>query len=80
MKSGLPTGKNLFCHTLVAGSLILLPATSHAVRFNLGELEGSFDSDIRVGASWRVSDIDPQNVSPGNFPGGEAQSSTNDDG
>lgn len=80
MKSGLPTGKNLFCHTLVAGSLILLPATSHAVRFNLGELEGGFDSNISVGASWRVSDIDPQNVSPGNFPGGEAQSSTNDDG
>ncbi len=51
-----------------------------AVDFKLGEIEGSFSSDLSIGASWRVDDIDPTLVTPGNFSGGLASSDTADDG
>lgn len=54
--------------------------TTSALNFNLGAIDGSFDSTLTAGVSWRMADIDPQNASPGNLPGGQALSSTNDDG
>lgn len=56
------------------------PAITSAMNFNLGPIDGSFDSTLSAGASWRMADIDPQNASPGNLTGGQALSSTNDDG
>ncbi len=51
-----------------------------AVEFKLGEINGSFSSELSIGASWRIDDIDPTLVTPGNFPGGLASSNTADDG
>ncbi|WBU40409.1 MULTISPECIES: DUF1302 domain-containing protein [Marinobacter] len=65
---------------ILACSLFTIPISSQAARFQLGDLHGSFDSTISIGASWRATGIDKELVAPGNFPGGEAQSSTNDDG
>jgi len=56
-----------------------LPA--HAVKFNLGEIDGTFTSNLSVGASWRMEDADNNFLSPGNTNGkGKASSSTTDDG
>ncbi len=55
-------------------------APAIAVDFKLGEIDGSFSSDLSIGASWRVEDIDPTLVTPGNFSGGLASSNTADDG
>ncbi|MFL1454910.1 DUF1302 domain-containing protein [Marinobacter sp. GN3S48] len=65
---------------ILACSLAAIPLSSQAARFQFGELQGSFDSTISVGAGWRASDVNEEHVAPGNFPGGEAQASTNDDG
>ncbi|MBT8092434.1 MAG: DUF1302 domain-containing protein, partial [Gammaproteobacteria bacterium] len=62
----------------VCGLAFAMPAG--AVDFKLGEIEGSFSSDLSIGASWRVEDVDPTLVAPGNFPGGLASSNTADDG
>ena len=60
-------------------SLATVPAM--AGEFELGEFEGSFNSQISLGASWRMSDIEPRLVTPGNAPGfGMASTSTADDG
>ncbi len=59
---------------------LALPMSSTAADFMLGQIEGSFNSELSLGASWRVEDIDPDLVTPGNFPGGRASSNTTDDG
>ena len=51
-----------------------------AVDFKLGDIEGSFSSELSIGASWRIENIDRTLVTPGNFPGGLASSDTADDG
>jgi len=61
-------------------SVLALPAPALAAEFTIGEIEGSFNSEISIGASWRVDEIDPGLVTPGNFPGGRASSNTADDG
>src|SRR3982750_2913668 len=33
-------------------------AQAHAVAFNIGEIEGTFDSSLSVGASWGLRDAD----------------------
>ncbi|MEP5763845.1 MAG: DUF1302 domain-containing protein [Halieaceae bacterium] len=56
-----------------------LPA--QAVKFNWGEIDGSFTSTLSAGASWRMEDADKDFLSPGNSNGkGRASSSTTDDG
>jgi len=46
-----------------------------------GDWEGSFNSQISLGSSWRMSDMEPRLVTPGNAPGfGMASTSTADDG
>ena len=51
----------------ICGLAFSMPAG--AVDFKLGEIEGSFSSELSIGASLRVDDIDPTLVTPGNFPG-----------
>lgn len=70
----------LYSFPLVSSALLMAPNTSQAFQFDFGEVSGSFDSSLSIGASWRLEDIDTEHVSAGNYPGGEAQSSTNDDG
>lgn len=54
---------------------------AQAVKFSLGELDGTFTSNLSVGASWRMEDADWDHLSPGNTNGrGKASVSTTDDG
>ncbi|MEP1472261.1 MAG: DUF1302 domain-containing protein [Halieaceae bacterium] len=67
---------------MVAGLLaagLTMPAS--AVKFELGPFEGTFTSNLSVGASWRTESADNRVLSPGNTNGkGRASSSTADDG
>lgn len=54
-----------------------LAAPAFGVTFNIGEIEGQFDSSLSVGASWSVRGADPDLV--GRVNGGTAASSTSDD-
>ncbi|MCG8315436.1 MAG: DUF1302 domain-containing protein [Pseudomonadales bacterium] len=71
---------NRFSIPILAASLLTVSGNGQAFKFRLGEIDASFDSSISIGASWRTEDIKEDNVSGGNYPGGIAQSSTNDDG
>ncbi|CAM2841062.1 Protein of unknown function [Pseudomonas gessardii] len=51
---------------------------AQAVSFNIGEIEGQFDSSLSVGASWGMRDADRKLV--GTVNGGSGQASTGDDG
>jgi len=63
----------------ISASLLAVPAV--AGEFQWGDWEGSFNSQISIGAGWRMSDMEPRLVTPGNAPGfGEASTSTADDG
>jgi len=63
----------------ISASLLAVPAV--AVDFEWGDWEGSFNSQISLGSSWRMSDMEPRLVTPGNAPGfGTASTSTADDG
>ncbi|TWC31357.1 uncharacterized protein DUF1302 [Pseudomonas sp. SJZ079] len=54
-----------------------LAAPAFGVTFNIGEIEGQFDSALSVGASWSVRGADPDLI--GRVNGGTAASSTSDD-
>ena len=63
----------------IAASLLAVPAG--AAEFQWGDWEGSFNSQISLGSNWRMSDMEPRLVTPGNAPGfGMASTSTADDG
>jgi len=53
-------------------------AQAQAISFSIGEIEGTFDSSLSVGASWGMRDADDALV--GTVNGGSGQSSTGDDG
>jgi len=53
-------------------------AQAQAVSFNIGEIEGQFDSSLSVGSSWGMRDADRSLV--GTVNGGTGQASTGDDG
>ena len=55
-----------------------IAAPAFGVSFNIGEIEGQFDSQLSVGASWSMRGADPSLVGARN--GGEASSQTGDDG
>jgi hypothetical protein len=55
-----------------------LAAPAFGVTFNIGEIEGQFDSSLSVGASWSTRSADPDLVGTRN--GGQASSQTGDDG
>ncbi|MEN0105268.1 MAG: DUF1302 domain-containing protein [Pseudomonas sp.] len=57
-------------------SLGSLPA--QAIDFNIGEVEGRFDSALSIGASWSTQSPDPDFISVSS--GGEADSRASDDG
>ena len=64
---------------LFVSATLSIPAV--AADFQWGEIEGSFNSQISVGASWRMSERDPLLITPGNAPGyGDASTGTADDG
>ncbi|ARU58420.1 lipoprotein, PF06980 family [Oleiphilus messinensis] len=65
---------------VIPASIALTPLTTQAVGFDIGPVKGSFGSSLSIGASWRVAEIDGENVSSGNQSNGSALSSTNDDG
>ncbi|MBT8066857.1 MAG: DUF1302 domain-containing protein [Gammaproteobacteria bacterium] len=69
-----------FCGAFaIIANLMALPAM--AGEFELGGFEGSFNSQISLGASWRMSEIEPRLVTPGNAPSfGTASTGTADDG
>ena len=54
-----------------------LAAPAFGVSFNIGEIEGQFDSSLSVGASWSTRGADPDLI--GTVNGGKAASSTSDD-
>ncbi|AYC34091.1 DUF1302 domain-containing protein [Pseudomonas cavernae] len=68
-------------HLLAAAVALGVSAQAYAVSFNIGEIEGSFDSSLSVGASWAVRGPDPDFISSGNVLGmrGESATRTADD-
>ncbi|MET1078297.1 MAG: DUF1302 domain-containing protein [Pseudomonas sp.] len=54
-----------------------LAAPAFGVTFNIGEIEGQFDSSLSVGASWSVRGADPDLIGVNN--GGSGLSQTTDD-
>ncbi|PJI50462.1 MAG: adhesin [Pseudomonas sp.] len=63
----------------LATSMALGGASSaQAVSFNVGEIEGRFDSTLSIGASWAMDSPDKQFIGTRN--GGTASSQTSDDG
>ena len=54
-----------------------LATPAFAVSFNIGEIEGSFDSSLSVGASWSTADPDSDFIGVNN--GGNGLSQTSDD-
>ncbi|KXO06976.1 hypothetical protein AKG98_2751 [Moritella sp. JT01] len=75
------TQKKFFKTTPIALALIVsgYTAAPHAIEFNWGDVEGSFNSQITAGSSWRVENPDAKNAGVGNggLPG---NTPTGDDG
>lgn len=63
---------------LAVGLASALAVPASAVTFDLGEVEGSFDSSLSVGASWSTAKRDMRFV--GNANGGTGFTQTGDDG
>ncbi|MGG2399384.1 DUF1302 domain-containing protein [Pseudomonas sp. SH1-B] len=73
------TGPGLFQpHTLALAVAVGFAAPAQAVTFNLGEIEGQFDSSLSIGASWSMRSPDRDLIGPNN--GGQGQAQTGDDG
>ncbi|MAE22467.1 MAG: adhesin [Pseudomonas sp.] len=73
------TGPGLFQpHTLALAVAVGFVAPAQAVNFNIGEIEGQFDSSLSVGASWSMRSPDRDLIGPNN--GGQGQAPTGDDG
>ncbi len=64
--------------TLALAVALGTAAPAYAVNFNIGELEGQFDSSMSVGASWSMADRDMDLVGLAN--GGTGYTQTGDDG
>lgn len=70
-------------HALAGAIAFALACQAHAVSFNLGEVEGQFDSSLSVGGSWSTTGADKHFISNFNsqgVQGGGASSRTADDG
>ena len=68
-------------HLLATAVALGSSAQAYAVNFNVGEIEGSFDSSLSVGASWAARGPDPDFISNFNSQGvrGNASARTSDD-
>lgn len=64
--------------TLALAVALGTAAPAYAVSFNIGEIEGQFDSSMSVGASWSTTDRDMDLVGAAN--GGSGFTQTGDDG
>ncbi len=64
--------------TLALAVALGTAAPAYAVNFNIGEIEGQFDSSMSIGASWSTSDRDMDLVGTNN--GGTGYTHTGDDG
>ena len=63
----------------LAVSVLAMPAV--AAEFQWGDWEGSFNTQLSLGSSWRMSEMEPLLVTPGSAPGfGTASTGTADDG
>ena len=72
------TRQALFQPKALALAIALSGASgAQAVTFNIGEIEGQFDSSLSVGASWSVRSADPELI--GGHNGGKGLSQTSDD-
>ncbi|MGB4074081.1 DUF1302 domain-containing protein [Pseudomonas sp.] len=65
-------------HALAAAIALSCAAEAQAVVFNIGEIEGQFDSSLSVGSSWSMRGADPDLIGANN--GGKGLSQTTDDG
>jgi hypothetical protein len=79
------TMRGVFQPSLLAVAVMVAACASnqaHAVDFNIGEIQGNFDSSLSVGASWSTADPDKQFISNFNsqgVTGGQSSSRTTDD-
>ncbi|QRY79307.1 DUF1302 domain-containing protein [Pseudomonas sp. PDNC002] len=73
------TRRGFFQPQLLATAVALGCATqAQAINFNIGEIEGQFDSSLSVGASWSTQS--PKEDLIGSANGGHGMTQTNDDG
>ncbi len=73
------TRQGIFRPTSLALAIALSTAApAYAVTFNIGEIEGQFDSAMSIGASWSMADRDMDLVGINN--GGTGYTQTGDDG
>ena len=73
------TRRGFFQPQLLATAVALGCATqAQAINFNIGEIEGQFDSSLSVGASWSTQS--PKEDLIGAANGGHGMTQTNDDG
>jgi len=73
------TRRGFFQPQLLATAVALGCATqAQAINFNIGEIEGQFDSSLSVGASWSTQS--PKQDLIGAANGGHGMTQTNDDG
>lgn len=63
---------------LAVGLASVLATPASAITFDIGEIEGSFDSSLSVGASWSTAKHDQRFI--GNANGGTGYTQTGDDG
>ena len=70
------TSRMLF--VMGSGYLAANAGLVNAITFNVGEVEGQFDSQLSVGASWAVRSADPDFISTAS--GGKASTRAQDDG
>lgn len=65
-------------HTLALAVALGISAPAYAVNFNIGAIEGQFDSSLSLGASWGMSNPDKDLIGTNN--GGVGFTTTGDDG
>ncbi|MGY2498987.1 DUF1302 family protein, partial [Klebsiella pneumoniae] len=65
-------------HTLALAVAVGFVAPAQAASFNIGEIEGQFDSSLSVGASWSTAERDKRFIGEAN--GGTGYTQTGDDG
>jgi len=68
--------RGLYCVVLALG--LVGTVSVQAAGFNIGEIEGHFDSSLSIGASWAMDNPDKQFIGRAN--GGTASTLTSDDG
>src|SRR3546814_8651948 len=64
--------------TLALAVALGTAAPAYAVNFNIGELEGQFDSSMSVGASWSMADRDMDLVGLANGGTGRSEEHTSE--